>query len=103
FVTGWMGENHFHPNTVALYSLILLFCGISYTILQKTIESGLQDGTNFKSAMIKHKNKGIISVACYILAIPLAYINLYISEILLYSVALLWIIPDRNIEKVMEK
>ncbi|MEZ4690647.1 MAG: TMEM175 family protein [Ignavibacteria bacterium] len=53
FVTGWMGENHFESNTVALYAVLLLLCGFAYFILQKVIENSLDDNSHIKKAMKK--------------------------------------------------
>lgn len=102
FVTGWMGENHFESNTVALYAVLLLLCGFAYFILQKVIENSLDDNSHIKKAMKKLFKKEMISIAAYTIAIPLAYINYYISGFLFFATAVLWLIPDRNIEKAVK-
>jgi uncharacterized membrane protein len=102
FVTSWMGENHFEPNTVALYAAILLLCGFAFFILQKVIENSLDDNSHVKKAMKKLFKKEMISIAAYTIAIPLAYINYYISGIIFFATALMWLIPDRNIEKAVK-
>lgn len=102
FVTGWMGENHFESNTVALYAVILLLCGFAYFVLQKVIENSLDDNSHVKKAMKKLFKKEMISIAAYTTAIPLAYINYYISGFIFFATAILWLIPDRNIEKAVK-
>ena len=103
FATGWMGENHFEANTVALYAVILLLCGVAYTVLQKEIERSIKDEANFKNAMKKVTKKGIISLVAYSISIPVAYFNSFISGFLILMVAIMWLIPDKNIEKVLNK
>lgn len=99
FVTGWMGENHFESNTVALYSGLLMLTGAAYFILQKTIEKSLKDDTQFRIAMKKLSKKELISLIAYLVSIPLAYVNPIISGIIFISISILWLIPDKNIEK----
>jgi len=101
FATGWMGENHFDPNTVALYAVLLLLNGVAFYILQKTIERSLTDETNFHNAMKKLSFKAIVSLIGYSISIPLAYVNPYISGTIFFAIAVLWLIPDKNIEKAI--
>jgi uncharacterized membrane protein len=98
FATGWMGENHFAPLTVAVYAGLLNLCGISYTILQKAIEKCHQDDLQLLANMKKHSRKGILSVISYAAAIPLAYVNPYISVGIFFLVAIMWLVPDRNLD-----
>ncbi len=103
FATGWMGENHFASNAVALYAILLLLCGAAYTILQKTIEVSLTDDSNFNKAMKKLSKKGVISMIAYSASIPLAYINPYASGMIFFGIAVLWLIPERSIEKAVKE
>jgi len=100
--TGWMGENHFAENTVVVYSVLLLLSGIAYYILQGTIERNSQDIEALKEALNMQNRKGIVSMMIYAASIPLAFINPLISGILFFLVAVMWIIPDRNIEKALK-
>lgn len=100
FVTGWMGENHFKPFPVAVYAVLLICCGIAYTILQKTIEKQHRDTEQLKHIMKMQTRKGLWSVALYAAAVPLAYLNTAFSGLLFIAVAVLWIIPDRKIEEL---
>ncbi len=103
FATGWMGENHFATNTVIVYSILLLLCGITYTILQLTIQRCTPMSPKMKIAFSNMRKKGIISVICYSSAIPLAYINTIISGLLFFLVSIIWIIPDKGIEHAIEE
>jgi uncharacterized membrane protein len=97
FVTGWMGENHFAPFPTAIYGVVLLFAAIAYTILQTLIVA--QQGANPKlEAAVGKDMKGKLSMLLYAVAIPLAFVNQWISDGLYVLVALMWLIPDRRIE-----
>lgn len=97
FVTSWMGENHFAPLPTAIYGVVLLLAAISYTILQTLITRQRQANEKLAKA-IGNDLKGKISVAFYIAAIPLAFVNQWVSDCLYICVALMWLIPDRRIE-----
>ena len=99
FATGWMGENHFAPLPTAIYGAILLFCAISYTILQATIVKHEGGDNELLAAAVGKDLKGKISMVCYILAIPLAFVHQGIAGALYVLVAAIWFKPDRRIEK----
>lgn len=100
FVTGWAGENHFTPLTVAIYSLVADLCGIAYYILLIVIRSCNRHNTDLLAVLKKQSRKGTISCIAYTLAIPAAFINTGISAFFIVFVAVIWFIPDRNIEKL---
>jgi uncharacterized membrane protein len=97
FVTGWVGENNFASLPVAIYAGLLDICGISYTALQKMIEACHPDDHQMKQRFEKHGRKGFLSLLCYTAAIPLAYVNSYISITIFFVVAIIWLIPDKSI------
>ncbi|MDP4131022.1 MAG: TMEM175 family protein [Bacteroidota bacterium] len=103
FATGWMGENRFAQNPVILYAGLLLTCGISFTILQLCIQRVNRNNPQLMQAFERVMRKGIFSVVCYSLAIPLAYYNTIFSGVLFVLVAVIWIVPDRNIERALGK
>ncbi len=103
FATGWISESHFASLPVALYALLLDICGISYTILQRTIASCHKHNHELDVIATGQKRKGIISVVLYTTAIPLGYLNPYISVAIFFIVAIYWLVPDKNIERVLEK
>jgi uncharacterized membrane protein len=103
FATGWMGENHYAQNTVILYAVMLLLCGISFTLLQICIERITKNNPKLIHAFACVRKKGIFSVVCYSLAIAAAYYNTLFSAILFCIVAVRWLIPDRSIENAISK
>lgn len=102
FTTGWMGENHFAPLPTAVYGAVLLLAAIAYYILQKLIIA--QQGPNSKlKAAVGRDIKGKISPLFYLLAIPMAFVNQWVSDGLYVLVALMWLIPDRRIESKLKE
>jgi uncharacterized membrane protein len=102
FTTGWMGENHLAPVPTAVYGFVLLMAAIAYYILQRTIIAS-QGENSVLAAAIGKDWKGKISPVLYLAAIPLAFVSVWISNALFIFVALLWLIPDRRIERVLVK
>ncbi len=100
FVTGWMGENHFAPLPVALYGVVLLLSGVAYKVLQSCIIATQGEDSLLKKA-VQGDRKGMLSVVGYVLAIALAFVNPYFSCAVYVAVALMWVVPDRRIEKQM--
>lgn len=100
FVTGWMDENHFEPIPVALYAMVLAISGVAYTILQITIDKCHKSEGALKEIMTAQRKKGIISLVIYIGAILFAFINTIVSGCLLVGAAVMWIIPDKKIERL---
>ena len=99
FVTGWMGENHFAPLPNAVYGGVLLLAGVAYLILSRAII--LEHGPESRLAKAVGKDaKGKLSAALYAAAIPLAFVHVWIAEGIYAFVALMWLIPDRRIEKL---
>ncbi len=101
FTTGWMGESHFAQNPVALYSANLLLAGIAYFILQKAIEKTVVPDNKMAKALQRLSFKGIGSQIIYAVSIPLAFISPITSVILSFIIAIIWLIPDKGIEKAM--
>ena len=103
FATGWLGENHFQAFPTALYAALMNLCGIAYTILQITIERCHKDDLRLKDIMLRQKGKGMGSLFLYTAAIPLAYVDTRISHVLFVVVAIMWIVPDKKIEKIVNE
>jgi uncharacterized membrane protein len=98
FTTAWMGENHFAPLPVAAYGVMLLFAGIAYFILTKSLIA--HHGKNSVLATsIGHDWKGTLSVLVYVLAIPVAFAWPWLACACYALVAMMWLLPDRRIEK----
>jgi uncharacterized membrane protein len=100
FASGWMGENHFAPMPVALYGVVLLMAGFAYWLLTRAIIR--TDGPDSVLAKAVGKDrKGTASVVLYLMAIPVTFVNEWLAEAIYVGVALMWLIPDRRIEKTI--
>jgi len=102
FTTAWVGENHLVPMPTAVYGFVLLMAAIAYYILQHTIIAQ-QGRDSLLAKAIGNDWKGKISPLCYFLAIPLAFVSPWISHGLFVFVALIWLVPDRRIERALMK
>jgi len=102
FVTGWIGENSFAQKPMALYGFILLMAAIAYYILQfQLIKS---HGTDSILAKAVGKDlKGKISPILYVVGIGLSWLNTWISGAIYILVALIWLIPDIRIERIIKE
>ena len=101
FTTGWMGENHFAELPTAAYGVVLLAAAVSYTILQTLIIGHQGEKSKLHEAIGKDR-KGKLSMLVYLVAIPLAFLNQWISDGLYVLVALMWLVPDRRIESKLD-
>ena len=100
FVTGWMGENRFAALPVALYGLVLLMAAVSYTLLVRALLARHGKDSLLAKA-IGSDLKGKLSLAAYVLAILVASSNRWIACALYVAVALVWLVPDLRIERVL--
>src|SRR5687767_2213710 len=100
FVTAWMGENHFAPAPTALYGAVLLMAAIAYLILQRLIIAS-QGSDSILQRAVGRDWKGKLSPVLYLASIPLAFWSQWISQMIFVVVALLWLVPDRRIERAL--
>jgi len=100
FVTGWMGASGFAPDPTSLYGAVLLMSGIAYWILERTIIAG-EGADSILAKAVGRDRKGILSVALYAVAIPLGLFFHWIAHSIYILVALIWLIPDRRIERAL--
>jgi len=98
FTTGWMGENHFTAVPTALYAAVLLMAAIAYLVLQETINRAQEQDSSLKKA-IGRDWKGKLSTLVYVVAILATLRSPRIAQAILVIAALVWLIPDRRIEK----
>jgi uncharacterized membrane protein len=98
FVTGWMGENHFGTTPVALYGVVLFMAAIAYIILQGRILAG-EPETSVLHRALKTDLKGRLSPLLYLAAIALSFVKPWIALGIYATVAAVWLIPDRRIER----
>jgi len=98
FTTGWMGENHFTAAPTALYGLVLLMAAIAYLLLQEAIIRAQGQESILKKA-VGRDWKGRLSPLLYVIAIVTALQFAWLAQAILAIAALIWLIPDRRIEK----
>ncbi len=98
--TGWMGQNHFATAPSALYGAVLLLAAIAYFILQHQIITSQGRNSLLKKA-IGRDWKGKISTILYVMAIPAAFWLHWVAQGIYVLVALIWLIPDRRIERLL--
>ena len=97
FVTAWMGENHFSEWPVALYGSVLLLAGVAYYILVRALLAA--PGNELLASALGSDFKGKISIVIYAIAIPLAFVRSWLAFGIYILVAVMWLIPDRRIER----
>ena len=102
FATAWMGENHAAATPTAVYGLVLLMAAIAYYMLQRSIIARHGPDSLLANALGPDW-KGKLSPLFYLAAMPLAFVNSWIASGLYVVVALLWLIPDRRIERVLRE
>ncbi len=102
FATGWMGENRFSSWPVALYGTVHFFAGIAYLILTRTLIA-LHGKDSVLAVAMGRDFKGRISAVILILAIPLAFVQPWVSCAMYVLLAIIWLVPDRRIEKTLAK
>jgi uncharacterized membrane protein len=99
FGTAWMGENHFAPIPTAVYGVILFMAAVAYVILQSRIIR--REGPDSVLARAVGTDwKGKVSPVLYLTAIPVAFVSPMISQIFFVAVAVIWLVPDRRIERL---
>jgi uncharacterized membrane protein len=102
FATAWMGEHHEASAPAALYGVVLLFSGAAYTILARTLIREQGRGSQLAAAIGADK-KGLLSVATYAIAIVAAFYSPRLSQLIYAATALIWLVPDPRIEKVIRQ
>lgn len=102
FTTAWMGENQFATTPAATYGLVLLMAALAYWILQQRIIASQGESSILKRA-IGSDWKGKLSPILYVAAIALAFVSQWLAVSIYVVVALMWVIPDRRIERMLEE
>jgi uncharacterized membrane protein len=100
FASGWLGENHFAAMPSALYGLVLLMAAIAYSILQRTIITS-QRNNSLLAKVIGRDIKGKLSALLYVAGIVAAFYSPVLSGLIYAAVALMWLVPDSRIERLM--
>jgi TMEM175 potassium channel family protein len=100
FVTAWMGQNHLAPVPVAAYGGVLLCAAVAYFVLTRVLLSAHGKDSKLAKAL-GNDFKGKVSMFIYAAVIPLAFVHPLLSCLLYVLVAIMWLVPDRRIEKVL--
>jgi uncharacterized membrane protein len=102
FVTAWMGENHFAAVPVAAYGVVMVCASIAYYILSHVLISHHGRDSTLAKAFGRDR-KGKVSVVIYVASIPLSFMNSALACGLYVLVAVIWLVPDRRIERIMSE
>jgi uncharacterized membrane protein len=102
FVTAWMGENHFAPAPVAVYGVVLLGAGCAYYVMAQVLLASHAPDSLLARALGTDR-KGRISLVLYSIAIAAAFRLPWLSGVLYAAVAIIWLVPDRRIEKLLPR
>ena len=102
FVTAWMGENKFAAVPVSLYGGVLLGAAIAYFILARSLLA-IHAPDSLLAIALGADFKGKISMVIYLVAIPLAFVRPWLACLLYVLVAVMWLVPDRRIEKTIAR
>ena len=100
FITGWMGENLFSTVPTLLYGVVLLMAGIAYYVLQRVIIAS-QGSNSLLARAIGNDVKGKLSPILYATAILVSLFESWIAHVIYVCVALIWLVPDRRIERTL--
>ena len=100
FATAWMGDSHFATLPVAVYGMDLFMSGVAFTVLVRALISRHGRQSTLARA-IGADRKGWISLALYGLAVPLAFVSRWVALSIYVAVALIWLIPDSRIERIL--
>ena len=102
FATGWMGDTNFSRWPVILYGVDLLLAAVAYFILAKVLVAAHGQDSVLARALGRDF-KGKVSMALYAAALPLAFLSPWASCAVYVVVAIMWLVPDRRIERVLPK
>lgn len=103
FVTGWMGENHFTPLPTALYGIVLLLAAVAYAVLQTLIVKELGGCDSPLAQSLGRDWKGKLSPVLYALAVAASFLRPWVAGCLYVFVALMWLVPDRRVARVVHE
>ena len=101
FATAWMGENHFEAMPSAAYGVVLFMAAVAYVILQRTLIA-LEGHDGPLAKAVGSDRKGRWSLALYAAGVALAFVHPLVAQLCYVAVALIWLVPDRRIEQVLQ-
>jgi uncharacterized membrane protein len=100
FATAWLGENHFAPSPVALYGVVQFMAGVAYFTLSRVLVAH-QGPESVLAKAVGSDRKGFISVLIYVVAVAVSFVSSQTAMFLYVAVAVMWLIPDRRIERTL--
>jgi uncharacterized membrane protein len=100
FATAWMDDNHFAELPVAMYGAVLFMAGVGFTILVRMLVARHGPGSTIARA-VGADRKGWISLVFYGTGVPLAFVSRWIALALYVTVAIIWLVPDTRIERIL--
>lgn len=103
FATAWMNDTSFASISVAVYGVDMVLCAIAFTILAKSIHGHHTANAKLSEALRKGNIKANLSMLLYFSSIPLAFVEPLISCAIFVIVAIIWIVPDKEIEKILNE
>jgi uncharacterized membrane protein len=101
FATAWMGENHFAPGPTALYGASLLMPALAWTVMQRVIMHAQGENSALRRALGRDL-KGKLSPLLYLIGVGLAFVDTRAAGLIYAGVAILWLVPDRRVEKLLD-
>jgi len=102
FVTAWVGQNHFAAVPVALYGLVLLCSAVAYFILTRALLA-IHPEDSLLATALGNDFKGKISIVLNLIAIPLAFLRPWLAIAIYIVVAVIWLVPDKRIERTINQ
>lgn len=102
FATAWTGETRLAPLPTAVYGIVLFLAGAAYNLLEHVIIRSQGEHSALREA-VGADLKGKMSVVLYAVAIPVAFRHPWLSGAAYVLVALIWLVPDRRIERRVER
>ena len=100
FATAWMGDNHFAELPVAMYGGVLFMSGVGYTILVRMLLARHGPSSTLARA-VGADRKGWLSLLLYGTAVPIAFLNRWVSLAIYVTVSIIWLVPDTRIERIL--
>ncbi len=101
FATAWMGENHFASLPTAAYGVVLLMAALAYWLLQRCIIA-IEGPQSLLGRAVGADWKGKASQVLYLLGIAASFVLPALAQALYVAVALMWLVPDRRIERLVD-
>jgi uncharacterized membrane protein len=101
FVTNWMEEEPTAPLPTALYGVVLIMAGLAYLFLQMALVRANGGKDSLLARAVGRTYKEMTSLVVYSAAIPLAFTRTWIADALYVAVAVMWLVPDRRIERAV--